>query len=91
MPAANVADPRFFWLGPTSNYNVRGAYFGDAQGTDPNFEAPSSWRTNIALDFITKNGYEVTLEYNQDEVEEGVFYKDLTLERTGTLADGRGT
>ena len=91
MPAANVADPRFFWLGPTSNYNVRGAYFGDAQGTDPNFEAPSSWRTNIALDFITKNGYEVTLEYNQDEVEEGVFYKDLTLTRTGTLADGRGT
>ena len=91
MPAASVADPRFFWLGPTSNYKVRGAYFGDAQGTDPNFEAPSSWRTNIALDFVTQNGYEVTLEYNQDEVEEGVFYKDLTLTRTGTLADGRGT
>ena len=91
MPAAAVADPRFFWLGPTSNYQVRGAYFGDAQGTDPNFEAPSSWRSNIALDFITKNGYEVTLEYNKDDVEEGVFYRDLTLTRTGQLADGRGT
>ena len=90
MPAAAVADPRFFWLGPTSNYQVRGAYFGDAQGTDPNFEAPSSWRSNLALDLVTANGYEITLEYNLDDVNEGVFYRDLGLERTGQLADGRG-
>ena len=90
MPAAAVADPRFFWLGPTSNYQVRGAYFGDAQGTDPDFEAPSSWRSNLALDLVTANGYEITFEYNLDDVNEGVFYKDLGLERTGQLADGRG-
>ena len=70
MPAASVADPRFFWLGPTSNYQVRGAYFGDAQGTDPDFEAPSSWRSNLALDLVTANGYEITLEYNLDDVNE---------------------
>ena len=90
MPAASVADPRFFWLGPTSDYQVRGAYFGDAQGTDPDFEAPSSWRSNLALDLVTANGYEITFEYNLDDVNEGVFYKDLGLERTGQLADGRG-
>ena len=91
MPAASVADPRFFWLGPTSNYKVRSAWYGDAQGTDPNFEAPSSWRSNIALDILTANGYDVTIEYNRDEISQAVFYKDLGLTQTGTLADGRGT
>jgi len=91
MPAASVADPRFFWLGPTSNYQVRSAWYGDAQGTDPNFEAPSSWRSNIALDILTANGYDVTIEYNRDEISQAVFYKDLGLTQTGTLADGRGT
>ena len=90
MPAASVADPRFFWVGPTSNYQVRGAYFGDAQATDPNFKAPSSWRSNIGLDIATENGYFWTFEYNVDEVKYGVLYKDLTLEQIGTLADGRG-
>jgi len=90
MPAASVADPSFFWVGPTSSYQVRGAYFGDAQGTDPNFEAPSSWRGNIAIDYVTESGYEVTFEWNRDEVEKAVFYKDLGLYATGeTRADGR--
>ena len=91
MPAAAVANPRFFWLGPTSNYQVRGAYFGDAQGTDPNFEAPSSYRANLALDLVTQNGYEITFEYNKDDVKQSAFYRDLSIERTGQLADGRGT
>ena len=91
MPAASVADPHFFWLGPTSNYQVRSAWYGDAQGTDPNFEAPSSWRTNIALDLLTAKGYDFTVEYNRDQINEGVFYQDLGLTQTGTLADGRGT
>ena len=91
MPAVSTgcaAD--FWWVGPCSTYEVRGAYFGDAQGTDPDFEAPSSWRSNIALDFVTAGGTAVTLELNKDEVEEGVFYKDLQLRDTGTTrADGR--
>ena len=91
MPAASVADPHFFWLGPTSSYEVRSGWYGDAQGTDPNFEAPSAWRTNIALDLRTKKGYEFTAEYNRDQVNEAVFYRDLGITKTGTLADGRGT
>ena len=90
MPAASVADPAFFWVGPTSDYQLRGAYFGDAQGTDPNFEAPSSWRANIAVDYVTESGYEFTFEWNRDEVEKAVFYKDLGIRSTGTTrADGR--
>jgi outer membrane receptor for ferrienterochelin and colicin len=90
MPAASVADPRFWWVGPTSDYQLRGAYFGDAQGTDPNYEGPSSWRSNIALDYVTEDGYEITFEWNKDDTEKGIFYKDLGLNPTGTTrADGR--
>ena len=89
MPAG---DPSFFWMGPGSNYCIpSSAYFNDAQGTHPDFEAPSSWRMNLALDLVTVNGYEVTIEYNHDDVDQGVFYHDAGLTKTGTLADGRGT
>ena len=90
MPPDSVAPQEFFWFGPTSSYTGADAPYGDAQGTDPNFEAPSSWRANIALDYVTSNGYEVTFEWNRDEVEKGVFYKELSLRSTGTTrADGR--
>jgi hypothetical protein len=89
MPAG---DPSFFWMGPGSNYTIpSSAYFNDAQGTDPNFEAPASWRMNIALDLVTAKGYELTLEYNHDDVDQAVFYEDAGLTLTGYLADGRGT
>ena len=89
MPAG---DPSFFWMGPGSNYCIpSSAYFNDAQGTHPDFEAPSSWRMNLALDLVTVNGYEITVEYNHDDVDQGVFYHDAGLTKTGTLADGRGT
>ena len=91
MPAASTADPHFFWLGPTSSYEVRSAWYGDAQATDASFEAPSSWRTNIALDLLTEKGYDFTVEYNRDQTNEAVFYRDLGLTKTGSLADGRGT
>ena len=89
MPAG---DPSFFWMGPGSNYTIPSSpYFNDAQGTDPNFEAPASWRMNLALDLVTAKGYELTLEYNHDDVDQAVFYEDAGLTATGTLADGRGT
>mgnify|MGYP007005196435 FL=1 len=88
MPAV---DPTFFWVGPTSDYCIPSSpYYNDAQTTDPDFEAPSSWRGNIALDITTENGYQLTLEYNKDSSNEGVFYKELGLELEGYLADGRG-
>ena len=89
MPAG---DPSFFWMGPGSSYCIpSSAYFNDAQGTHPDFEAPSSWRMNLALDLVTAKGYEITVEYNHDDVDKGVFYHDAGLTKTGTLADGRGT
>ena len=46
---------------------------------------------NLALDLVTAKGYEITVEYNHDDVDQGVFYHDAGLTKTGTLADGRGT
>ena len=40
---------------------------------------------------MLSSGWDLTVEYNLDEIDKGVFYQDLGLERTGTLADGRGT
>ena len=54
MPAG---DPSFFWMGASSNYCIPSSpYFNDAQATDPDFEAPQSWRGNIALDLVTNFG-----------------------------------
>ena len=88
MPAG---DPSFFWMGPSSNYCIPSSpYFNDAQATDPNFEAPQSWRMNLALDLVTAGGYELTFEYNHDDVDKAVFYKELGLTLEGHMADGRG-
>ena len=86
-------DPTAFWLtSPDSKYTIPDGSdpYGVAQSTDPNFEAPSSWRSNIALDLLTANGWDITLEYNLDQVREAVFFRDLGIEKERTLADGRG-
>ena len=87
-----AGDPTFFWINsPDSAYMIpTSPYYNDAQTLDPDFEAPSSWRGNIALDITTERGYELTLEYNKDSTHKGVFYKELGLELEGYLADGRG-
>jgi len=88
MPAG---DPSFFWMGASSNYCIPSSpYFNDAQVTDPDFEAPQSWRGNLALDLVTAGGYKLTLEYNHDSVDQAVFYKELGLNRESVMADGRG-
>ena len=88
MPAG---DPSFFWMGAGSHYKISSPpYMNDAQGTDPNFKAPASWRMNLALDLVTDGGYEMTFELNHDDVDEAVFYKELGLTLDSTLADGRG-
>jgi hypothetical protein len=86
-------DPTAFWLtSPDSKYVVPDGSnpYGVAQSTDPNFEAPSSYRTSLGLDLLLDNGWDVTFEYNLDQVNKAVFFTDLGLEREGTLADGRG-
>jgi len=86
-------DPTAFWLtSPDSNYTVPAGTnpYGVAQSTDPNFEAPSSWRTSLGLDILTQGGWDVTVEYNLDQVRKAIFFTDLGIEQEGTLADGRG-
>ncbi len=86
-------DPTAFWLTSSdSKYVVPDGSnpYGVAQSTDPNFEAPSSYRTSLGLDLLLDNGWDVTFEYNLDQVNQAVFFTDLGLEREGTLADGRG-
>ena len=86
-------DPTAFWLtSPNSTYSVPDGNnpYGVAQSTDPNFEAPSSWRTSLGLDILTQGGWDVTVEYNLDQVRKAIFFTDLGLEQEGTLADGRG-
>jgi len=90
MPVGS--DPTAFWLTPPSKYVVPDGSnpYGVAQSTDANFEAPSSWRTALALDVITQGGWDVTLEYNLDQVRQAVFFRDLGHYKKTTLADGRG-
>ena len=85
-------DPTAFWLGAGSKYTVPSgdSPYGVAQSTDPNFEAPSSWRTSLGLDILTQGGWDVTFEYNLDQVRQAIFFTDLGIEQEGTLADGRG-
>jgi hypothetical protein len=89
MPAG---DPTFFWLtSPDSSYTVSSSYTTDqSQYVDPNFEGPSSWRGNLALDLNLAGGYDVTLEINKDTVDKGIAIRDPGLTKNGSFADGRG-
>ena len=91
MPAAATADPSFFWVGATSDYEVRSAFFGDAQATDPDFQPETLYRMSLGMDINMADDFDLNIEYVRDEVEDNVFYRDLGLVQTGTLADGRGT
>ena len=89
MPAG---DPSFFWINsPDSSYEIAAPGSNDrSQYVASSFEAPSSWRGNIALDLIIGDGYEVTVEYSNDKVNEAISFEDPGITQTGTLADGRG-
>ena len=88
-----AGDPTFFWLNSAdSSYEIAAPGSNDrSQYVEKGFEAPSTIRGNIALDLIVGNGYEVTLEYNNDRVNQALGYVDPGIVKTGTLADGRGT
>lgn len=90
MPVGS--DPTAFWMTAPSKYVVPDGSnpYGVAQSTDPGFEAPSSYRTSLGLDMLTEGGWDVTLEYNLDEVRQAVFFRDLGHYKKTTLADGRG-
>jgi hypothetical protein len=89
MPAG---DPTFFWLtSPDSTYEIAAPGSNSAsQYVDPDFEGPSSWRSNIALDLNLAGGYDVSLELNHDAVNEALAYRDPGLQQNGAFAEGRG-
>ena len=85
--AIPAADPSLFWLNsPDSSYEIAAPGSNDgSQYVEDGFEAPSTWRGNIALDLIVGNGYEVTLKYNNDRVNEALGYTDPGNAVDGTL------
>lgn len=88
---AMPADAEFFWMnGPNSSYTIPAAGSDPAaQFVSPNFEGPSTYRGNLAVDFTFTDGTELTLEYNQDEVNNALAYRDVGLTYNGSMADGR--
>ncbi|MEY3019002.1 MAG: hypothetical protein RL336_2137, partial [Pseudomonadota bacterium] len=88
---AMPADAEFFWLNsPASSYTIAPAGSSPAsQYVAADFEAPSTYRGNLAVDMTFVDGTELTLEYNQDRVNNALAYRDVGLSQTNTLADGR--
>ena len=90
-----VTDPRFFWYRSTASTcapkDSSSAYWKYTHSSDPGFEGPSSTRSNIKLALQTANGYDITVEYNNDQVKQDVAFKDASFEIESTLADGRVT
>ena len=88
-----VTDPRFFWYRSSASTcatkDSSSAYWKYTHSSDPNFEGPSSSRSNIKLALQTADGTDVTVEYNNDNVKKDVAFKDYSFEVERTLADGR--
>jgi len=88
-----ITDPRFFWTRSSQSDYVYGQngyrLYAFTHFTDPNFEGPSTYKSNIALNLQFANGYDVRFEYNKDSVNKALMWKDLSYSEEGTLADGR--
>ena len=56
-----------------------------AQGIDPNYDTPSTWKLNLELLLTTSNGYDLKLAYNRDDAKDGVGFSDAsaTVDQTG--------
>lgn len=65
--AIPAGDPFFFWLNsPDSSYEIAAPGSNDrSQYVEDGFEAPSTWRANLALDLIVGNGCLVSLCYGE--------------------------
>ncbi|HUJ44307.1 MAG TPA: carboxypeptidase regulatory-like domain-containing protein [Opitutaceae bacterium] len=65
---------------PTATINV----------TDPNFKTPTSWKANIGIDHtLPWWGLVATAEANFIKVAEGIDYRNLNINPSGALPDGR--
>jgi hypothetical protein len=49
-----------------------------AQGIDPNYDTPSTWKFNLELLLTTANGYNLKAAVNIDDAEDGVGFADAS-------------
>ena len=56
-----------------------------AQGIDPNYDTPSTWKLNLELLLTTANGYDLKFAYNRDDAKDGVGFSDAsaTVDQVG--------
>ncbi len=61
-----------------------------AQGIDPSYDTPSTWKLNLELLLTTANGADIKLAYNKDDSEDGIGFADAsasvrTIGKTGVI------
>ena len=61
-----------------------------AQGIDPSYDTPSTWKLNLELLLTTANGTDIKLAYNKDDSEDGIGFADAsasvrTIGKTGVI------
>ena len=49
-----------------------------AQGIDPSYETPSTWKFNLELLLTTANGYNLKAAINIDDAEDGIGFSDAS-------------
>ena len=49
-----------------------------AQGIDPAYDTPSTWKLNLELLLTTMNGYNFKVAYNRDDSEDGIGFSDAS-------------
>jgi hypothetical protein len=56
-----------------------------AQGIDPSYDTPSTWKLNLELLLTTANGYDLKIAYNRDDSEDGIGFSDAsaTVDQVG--------
>jgi hypothetical protein len=49
-----------------------------AQGIDPSYDTPSTWKLNLELLLTTANGYDLKIAYNRDDAKDGIGFSDAS-------------
>lgn len=79
---------------PTEIQALVGGANGDTNSIDPDFNVPSNWKFNLALERqqdlgILGDGWLLGLEAIFTKVKDAATYRELNLEQIGTAPDGR--
>ena len=79
---ADGSDPRTCFRNPETIYQdfpyADYASSSPAQGIDPSYETPSTWKFNLELLLTTKNGYNLKAAINIDDAEDGIGFSDAS-------------